>query len=247
MENFSPSSSSKIAVLDSGIGGTTTLREIKKLLPAENFLYFGDSKNCPYGEKSDAELLEISKANVARLLKEDIKLIVVACNTLTTRVLKTLRCEFPEIDFIGTEPALKPALESSAKKIAVLSTPATAESLEKRLSTPVLSELGSAPKIFNLSCPGLAAAIESRDESRINETLTQILEKVKEETRQSVELVVLGCTHYPIIKEKIKPFFPNARLIDGNAGVARRVKALLEQKNLLNLNKESGVVEYIYT
>lgn len=237
--------SSKIAVLDSGIGGTTTLREVRKLLPSENFLYFGDSKNCPYGEKTDAELLEISRENVRRLLKEDIKLIVVACNTLTTRVLKTLREEFKEIAFIGTEPALKPALKSPYKNILILSTPATARSLEPKLSAALKENPGKT--VLNLPCSGLAAAIESRDDALISETLKKNLAPLPEATRQSIEIIVLGCTHYPIIKEKIKSYFPNAELVDGNAAIARRVKDILEQKNLLNQNPASGVVEYIYT
>ncbi|MBQ6147653.1 glutamate racemase [Candidatus Saccharibacteria bacterium] len=257
---MNPSPASKIAVLDSGIGGTTTLREIRKLLKSENFLYFGDSKNCPYGEKTDAELLKLSRNNVERLLKENIKILVVACNTLTTRVLAPLRKEFPELIFVGTEPAIKPALESGAKKIVILSTPATARSLEENqlkslnYSKTISSSPQSTPtspsaplEILNLPCPTLAAAIESRDNRLIDETLATLLGDIKKETRAFVESVVLGCTHYPIIKEKIKSYFPNAELVDGNAAIARRVKDILEQKNLLNQNPASGVVEYIYT
>lgn len=235
----------KIGVLDSGIGGTTTLREIRKLLPCENFLYFGDSKNCPYGEKSDEELLALSRKNVKRLLKENVKLIVVACNTLTTRVLKMLRGEFKEIDFIGTEPALKPALESPYKNILILSTPATARFLEPNLST-VLKE-NPEKTVLNLPCPGLASAIESRDNALVEKTLENLLSPLRKDFCKKVELVVLGCTHYPIILEKFKLFFPNAIFLDGNAGVARRVKEILEQKNLLTFSASEGTVEYIFT
>ncbi len=240
------SKNSKIAVLDSGIGGKTTLAAVKKLLPRETFIYFGDTKNCPYGEKSDEELLKISRENVKNLLKEDIKLIIIACNTLTTRVLKTLREEFKEITFIGTEPALKPALASGAKKIVILSTPATARSLEENQlkslnysktisnSPQSPSSPSSSPlEILNLPCPNLASAIESRDERLIDKTLETLFNDIKKETRQSVESVVLGCTHYPIIKEKIKVYFPNATFFDGNIGVAHQTKRFLEEKNLL--------------
>ena len=97
----------KIGVFDSGIGGITVLKEIIKILPNEDYLYYCDSKNNPYGEKSDIELLEITNNIVNFFIKKDVKIIVVACNTATTRCIKTLRKMYPDILFVGTEPAIK--------------------------------------------------------------------------------------------------------------------------------------------
>ena len=213
----------KIGVFDSGIGGTTVLAALQELLPNEDYHYIADSENCPYGEKSDEELCRIVTANVEKLKAWGAKIIVVACNTATTRCIGYLRQQYPEIIFIGTEPAIKLAAQTDAKNILVLATPGTIASER----TKSLLEKNQKPgqNITLLPCPGLADAIENyfaTDSSKIVDKLTELLAGVP-----TPDIIVLGCTHYSLIKDFIQDFFPNAKLLDGNLGIARRLKQLL--------------------
>jgi len=216
----------KIGVFDSGIGGTTVLAEIKKLLPNEEYRYIADSKNCPYGEKSDEELKIIVMKNVNKLKKWGAKIIVIACNTATTRCISFLRQKYPELKFIGTEPAIKLAANTDAKNILVLATPGTIASERTKFLLKENQKPGQ--NITLLACPGLADTIEEyyqSDHTPIRAKLTELLAN----TPKTPEIIVLGCTHYSLIKDNIQSFFPSAQLIDGNFGVARRVQTELRQ------------------
>lgn len=209
----------KIGFFDSGKGGTSVLSAVKSLLPDAEYKYIADSKNCPYGEKSDVDLKKITKLHVDNLKSWGAEIIVIACNTATTRCIEYLRGEFPELKFVGTEPAIKLAAESNAKNILVMATPGTIKS--ERLQTLVKSNQKPGQNITLLACPGLADAIEH--DQNIASTLDQILEGIP---TADFDLVVLGCTHYSLIKPEIQQKFPSAKLVDGNEGVAKRVKSL---------------------
>ena len=193
---------------------------VKQLLPEAEYKYIGDKENCPYGEKTDAELMEITRRHVETLKNWGARIIVIACNTATTRCIERLRQEYPELEFVGTEPAIKLAAETGAKRILVMATPGT---IESERTARLMEEYGRArQKIRLLACPGLADAIEA--DANIEEKLTDLLIKVPEP-----EVVVLGCTHYSLIKSEIQKIYPRAQLIDGNEGVARRVLELTKQ------------------
>ncbi len=214
----------KIGVFDSGIGGTSVLEAIKKLLPNEEYYYFADSKNCPYGEKEDDELYRIVKGNVEFLINWGAEIIVIACNTATTRCIEKLREEF-KIPFVGTEPAVRLAVKSNANKILVLATPGTIHS--ERLETLVKENQRQNQAIDLLPCPGLADTIEfnlNKDESKIYKKLEELLNNLPKD----YDSIVLGCTHYSLIKPLIQEFFPSAELVDGNEGIAKRVKELVK-------------------
>lgn len=214
----------KIGVFDSGIGGTSVLEAIKKLLPNEEYYYFADSKNCPYGEKEDDELYRIVKGNVEFLINWGAEIIVIACNTATTRCIEKLREEF-KIPFVGTEPAVNLAVKSNANKILVLATPGTIHS--ERLETLVKENQRQNQAIDLLPCPGLADTIEfnlNKDESKIYKKLEELLNNLPKD----YDSIVLGCTHYSLIKPLIQEFFPSAELVDGNEGIAKRVKELVK-------------------
>ena len=213
----------KIGIFDSGKGGTTTMSAIKELLPNEEYFYISDHENCPYGDKTDETLYEIVNANVLKLKNWGAKLIVIACNTATTKCIKKLRLDYPDIIFIGIEPAIKVATDSNAKNILVLATSNTVNS--KRAHTLINENLKPNQNITLLACPGLADAIEKNSLSKINNILNTLLKNYK-----NIDAVVLGCTHYSLIKNKIQTYFPTAKLIDGNDGVARYVYKLI--KNL---------------
>ena len=231
----------KIGIFDSGIGGLTTLNEIKKILPHEDFIFYADSKNNPYGDKSLGDLYNITEDIVDKLIKKNVKLIVIACNTATTQCISHLRSKYPNMIFVGTEPAIKVACDNNYKNTLVMATPGTIAS--ERTHELVANNKKEFENIYLLACDKLANAIERKNDKEINNILDNLLLPYK---NKKIDAIVLGCTHYPHIKDKIHTYFPNAKLIDGNEGVARRVKQQLEEHNLLNTNGNNEV-EFIQT
>ena len=231
----------KIGMFDSGIGGLTVLKELRKLLPNENYIYYADSKNNPYGEKSDSELMNIVTNIVDFLISKEVKIIVIACNTATTRCINRLRKMYPNMIFVGTEPAIKVACDKNYKNTLVMATPGTIKS--ERTHELVKLNKKRDQKITLLSCKGLADAIESGNKDNVNKVLHKLVDNYVDE---DIDSIVLGCTHYPHAKKNIKELFPNAKLIDGNKGVSRQVKRQLESHNLLNNSTTRGKVKMIY-
>lgn len=231
----------KIGMFDSGIGGLTVLKELRKLLPNENYIYYADSKNNPYGEKSDSELMNIVTNIVDFLISREVKIIVIACNTATTRCINRLRKMYPNMIFVGTEPAIKVACDKNYKNTLVMATPGTIKS--ERTHELVKLNKKRDQKITLLSCKGLADAIESGNKDNVNKVLHKLLDKYVDE---DIDSIVLGCTHYPHAKKNIKELFPKAKLIDGNKGASRQVKRQLESHNLLNNSTTRGKVKMIY-
>ncbi|MBR3318917.1 glutamate racemase [Candidatus Saccharibacteria bacterium] len=232
-----------IGVFDSGIGGTTVLQAVRELLPNENFVFFGDSKNCPFGTKELPELKEIVKDAAEFLIEKHVKLIIVACNTATTQTIDYLRETFPDIPFVGTEPAIKLACDSDASNILLLSTEGTAHS--PRTQELIEQNIKPDQRIDNFPCLGLAEAIETRDINKIRANLADNFKNIPEP--EKIDAVVLGCTHYPLASAEIQKFFPNAKLMDGGEGVAKQVKTILEEKGILNTNDKRGEVEYFFS
>lgn len=224
-----------IGVFDSGIGGLTALKEIKKILPNENYIFYADTKNNPYGEKSIKELYSIVKKIVDYFISKKVKLIVIACNTATTRLISKLRKNYPNMIFVGTEPAIKVACDNDYKNILVLGTPSTVKS--KRTSTLIKDNKKDYQSIYLVACEGLANAIETKNNTLIKILLDKYLNPYKD---KNIDSIVLGCTHYPIIKSKIKKYFNNVKILDGNIGVAKQVNYQLEKNNLLNVRKSKG-------
>lgn len=228
-----------IGVFDSGIGGLTTLKEIYKLLPNEDFIYYADSRNNPYGDKTHEELLDICKNIVNYFIKKDIKLIVIACNTATTKCIDELRSIYKDIIFVGTEPAIKPACEKGYKDILVMATPPTIKSDKVKVLVDKYKKDNQ--NITLHACKDLAHAIEISDNDKIDNILKDIFSNKKYDS------IVLACTHYPHIKSKIEALNPNADIIDGNVGVANRVDFLLNKYNLKNNANYKGSIKIIHT
>jgi glutamate racemase len=229
----------KIGVFDSGIGGITTLKEIIKILPKEEYIYYADSKNNPYGTKDYNELFNIVDNIVKYFIKRNVKLIVIACNTATTKCINKLRAKYPDILFVGTEPAIKVACDKNYKNTLVLATPGTISS--KRVKKLLRDNKKENQNITLVACDNLANAIETYNNKLIDKLLHEYLSIYK---KQNIDAIVLGCTHYPIIKDKLQKLFPKATIIDGNKGVAKRVKFLLEENNIKNNNYK---IEFIQT
>lgn len=228
-----------IGVFDSGIGGLTVLEKIVELLPQYDYIYYGDSKNNPYGEKGESELIAITSSIVMNMKDRGCKVIVIACNTATTRCMKKLRELFPELIFVGTVPAIKVACDNNFKNTLVMATPATIES--ERTKELVRDNIKEEQNIYLVPCFGLANAIERKDYHDIKKILKDIFKDYKD---KEIDSVVLGCTHYPYIKKEISEELPNAKLLDGSYGVAKEVKRQLEIHGITS-NKEKGKVEIL--
>lgn len=228
-----------VGVFDSGIGGLSVLRELEKILPNEDFYYYGDSLNNPYGEKSDEELFEITSGVVDYLVNKGCRVIVIACNTATTRCMKYLREKYKDIIFVGTVPAIKVACDRDFKNTLVMATPATIES--ERTMELIRDNIRKDQNIYLVACPGLANAIEDNDQEKIEEILKDTFREYKD---KEIDSIVLGCTHYPFIKEDILKEMPGVILLDGSRGVAMEVKRQLENNGLLSDKLSRKIVIY---
>lgn len=231
-----------IGIFDSGIGGFTILDELKKMLPNENFIYYKDSINNPYGEKSEEEIYTICTNIVNKLIDKNVKLIVIACNTATTICMKKLKEEYKNMIFVGTVPAIKVACDNNYKNILVMATPSTCKS--KRIKELINDNIRKNQNIFVLPCKDLANSIENKLEEKTNVLLHEELDQYKD---KNIDAIVLGCTHYPFVKDKIKSILPNTTIIDSALGVSKEVKRCLIVNNLLNDTKNIQKIEIIDT
>lgn len=222
-----------ICFFDSGIGGSTILKEVIKLLPKENYVYYADSKNNPYGNKTKEELFGIVSNAVENLLKYDPKLIVCACNTATEVVLNDIREKYPNITFVGTEPAVKVIYDKyQDKKTLVITTKGTGESERFK----ALFNNYKTPDCTLIEAPLLAGLIENN-----KDPYPYLKELLKD--YENIDIVVLGCTHFPLAKDAIKKVLGNVTFVDGSIGIANRIKNLLKD----NLNNNGGDINIIST
>ncbi|MCI8347419.1 MAG: glutamate racemase [Bacilli bacterium] len=217
----------KIGIFDSGIGGFSILGELKRVLPNENFLYYKDSKNNPYGEKTEQELFHITSAIVEYLKIRGCRIIVIACNTATTRCIKKLRMVYPELIFVGTVPAIKIACDGGFQNTIIMATPSTIES--ERISELIKGNKKESQKFYLLPCKGLAHLIELQKQEQIESLLLKLFSPYQ---NKKIDSIILGCTHYSLIKKEISKIFCHATLIDGTKGVAQEVKHQMKLNNL---------------
>jgi glutamate racemase len=233
---------SPIAVFDSGLGGISVLRELYKIMPNENYIYFGDSKNAPYGTKTLDEVRKLTFASVELLMKKGAKAFVVACNTATSAAVAALRREYPDVPFVGIEPAIKPAsLDSEHPKVVVMATPLTLKQEKFNKLTNLYKDRAN---IIPLPCPGLMEYVEA---GKLNSPeLVDYLKNILSYYIDSdVNSIVLGCTHYPFVKPIIKQLMgENVKIFDGGNGTARETKHQLEQRGLENKSSEKGSVQF---
>jgi glutamate racemase len=229
-----------IGFFDSGVGGLSVLKESLRVLPNEDFVYFGDSINAPYGTKDVNEVKRLTFNAVDFLLEKGVKAVVIACNTATSAAIDALREKYKDIPVIGIEPALKPAVEiSRGKSIIIMATPMTLT--EKKFSN-LMEQYNKEVDIISLPCAGLVELIEKGiiEGEQIERYLK---EKLKEFMHLDVAAIVLGCTHYPFIKNQlIKIVGEKTFIIDGSIGTVNQLKRQLTQSNLLNEKKTKGIV-----
>lgn len=229
-----------IGVFDSGVGGISILRELVKLMPNENYIYFGDSANAPYGTKTLEQVVELVSEDARYLYAKGIKALVVACNTATSAGIQILRERYTDIPVIGIEPALKPAvLSKEHPKVLVMATPMT---LREEKFRKLMQRFESDAEIVPLPCPGLMEFVERGElESEALELYLRDLFAPYDK----VDAVVLGCTHYPFVRGMIqKVLGDDAVLFDGGGGTARETRRQLKERQLLNLSEEQGKVVF---
>lgn len=234
-----------IGIFDSGIGGLSVLRHLRDQLPYENLIYLADQAHVPYGPRPLEQVRAFSEEITRFLLSQDAKLVVVACNTASAAALNYLRTTFPETPFVGMEPAVKPAAETTHNKVVgVLATQAT---FQGELFASLVERFAKDVVVIKQTLPGLVERIEAGDlQSRATRA---ILEKAVEPLlERGADTLVLGCTHYPFIRPLLDEIVGDrAEILDPSPAVARQVKRVLRQRDLLTRNENNGHVVYIST
>jgi glutamate racemase len=220
-----------IGIFDSGVGGLSTLRELKALLPNENYVFVADQKNFPYGGKTKEQLQNYADKITNFLInKKKVKVIVIACNTSTVYSLDFLRSKY-KIPIIGTVPVIKTIAKlTKTGKTAVLSTPATAKS--KYLSDLIKKFAGDIT-VHKIGETGLEDLVEKGDfkSSKIDTILRKSLVPLK---KMEVDAIALSCTHYPFLRDQVKLIMGSkVAVVDSVGAVARRTKEILIKENLL--------------
>ncbi|MEG1759416.1 MAG: glutamate racemase [Alistipes sp.] len=220
-----------IGVYDSGLGGLTVWRELRRILPEESLIYLGDGKNCPYGSRPRAEIEQLADDAVGTLVGKGCKMVVVACNTATAAAIQFLRNKYKNTPIVGMEPAVKPAcLHTQSGVVGVL---ATARSLEGNLFKQTVAKYGCGVEIIAAAGEGFVELVEQNREAT-PEAEACVRHVMAEMLRRGADQIVLGCTHYPFLLPVMERVTAGrtVTLIDPAPAVARRVEQLLNQLNL---------------
>lgn len=224
-----------IGVFDSGLGGVSTLKEAMNILPSENFIYYGDNKNAPYGDKTEQEVHELSFACADALVSMGVKAILIGCNTATATAIRDIRSRL-SIPVVSIEPAIKPAcMTPGSGKVVMMATKATTQleryrKLQRSMPDP--------DRVINVACPGIVERIESGVFSA--DGFDDLFESFFAPYEgMLIDGIVLGCTHYVFIKEAVRQYAQNhfqgsCTLYDGNLGTAKQLKRVLTANDLLN-------------
>ncbi|MEI7553988.1 glutamate racemase [Candidatus Chlorohelix sp.] len=229
-----------IGILDSGVGGLSVLREIRKLLPYEDFLYYADSANCPYGIRSPEEIRKLTQRVATILLERGAKALVIACNTASTHSVAYLRQLWLQIPIVGMVPAVKPAAGYTRNGVVgVLATEATSRAPALQ---DVIERFAGDKKVLISAPPGLVELVESGN-TESAETCAILKTHLDPLVAQGVDALVLGCTHFPFLRPLIESIYGDKLLvIDSGEAVARQTCRILENNGLLNLKATSGTL-----
>lgn len=237
---YSDKREAPIAVFDSGVGGISVLRALVREMPNENYWYFGDSANAPYGTKTLEQVRALTFSHVEHFIEYGAKAVVVACNTATSAAVRLLRQKYPTYTIVGIEPALKPAVSvKEHPNVIVMATPMT---LREEKFHNLMDRYVEQAHIVPLPCPGLMEYIERgiTDSEELEAFLRRLFAPFD---MNCVDAVVLGCTHYPFVTRELKKVLGDKiSLFDGGTGTARETKRRLAVANLLHTGEEQGKV-----
>lgn len=227
-----------IGVFDSGVGGLTILSALRQELPGENYVYFGDTAHCPYGARSEADIIDLSIRITRFLIEQGVKLVVVGCNTASQAALAALRATFPSIPFVGVVPAVKPAARATKKgRIGIAATNQAAKATYLR---QLIDEFAGGIQAFAIGCPELVTLVEEGqfEGPQVEETVRQALAPL---LREDIDVIVLGCTHFPALRPVIERVATRqVQVIDSGAAIARRTRYVLDTENLIQPNTTPG-------
>ena len=219
---------SPVGIFDSGVGGLSVALEIRKLLPGEPLVYLADTAYCPYGGRTLEEVRLRSIGAVSELARRGVKAVVVACNTATGAALELLRARF-ELPIVGLEPAVKPAVAvSRVHRVGVMATAGTLRS--ERFNRLVQTHANGA-EVIAQPCPGLVELVELGETSG-ERTLSVLMELLGPIRAAGVDTLVLGCTHYPFLREAVAAVMgPTVQLVDSGSAVARQLERVLRERD----------------
>ena len=227
-----------IGIFDSGLGGLSVYREIRALLPGEDILYYADSAYCPYGIRSPEEIRTRSLLISEMLIARGAKVIVVACNTASAMAITHLREARPDIAFVGLEPAVKPAVAlTRTGSVGVLATPRTVAG--ERLRWLIETHAGGV-EVRSVAATGLVELVEAGvlHGPEVHAALRPLLDPM---LAAGVDVVVLGCTHYPFLRDEIEAYAgPGVTVIDSGLAIARRTRHVLAAAGLLRARTAGG-------
>lgn len=219
-----------IGVFDSGVGGLSVLRTIYQQLPKESLLYIADTKYVPYGEKEASFIVERCVKVTDYFIAQQLKAMVIACNTATAAAAELLRAKYPNLPIIAMEPAVKPATQATKSgKVGVL---ATSSTLRSARFAALLDRFASHVEVFPQPCPGLVECIEAGD--LMGDQPRQLLQKyLQPMLDKGCDTIILGCTHYPFLRPLLAELLPdNVKIIDTGEAVTKHLKYVLENQQL---------------
>lgn len=223
-----------IGVFDSGLGGLTVVRQINRLLPAEDVTFLADQANLPYGEKSSAEISRLIKAAAPMLITEGAKVVVIACNSASVSAIEELRLEYPETPFVGVIPAIKPAAERT--KTGIIAVFATRMTLDSPLYAELKETHASKVTVIDIPCPEWVGMVESGQFSA-----QKVKNPVERALRAGADQLVLGCTHYPFLTDLLlQTTDGRAELLESGPSIARQVERILAANESLAENRRGA-------
>jgi len=235
--------SQPIGMFDSGLGGLSVYREIRALLPVEDIIYYADCAYCPYGTRSPEEIRNRSRLIAGMLLEQGAKVIVVACNTASAMAIEDLRQSFPGVSFVGLEPAVKPAVKlTRSGKVGVLATPRTVTGERLRW---LIETHGGGVEVRTVAATGLVELVEAGTlrGPEVRAALRPLLDPM---LAVGVDVVVLGCTHYPFLRDEIEAYAgPGVTVIDSGLAIGRRTRQVLVDPGLLSSGFTHGRLQLL--
>jgi len=234
-----------IGVFDSGLGGLTVVKELMRQLPSEDIVYYGDTARVPYGMKSKESIVRFSKENTRALLKHKVKMVVVACNSSSSYALTTLKRNF-SLPIVGVIHAgAKKAVQMTRnRRIGVMATSATINSQEYQKT---IHWYDASVKVFNQACPLLVPLVEEGWLEK-EVTLKIVAEYLSSLKKAKIDTLILGCTHYPLLKEIIKKVMgKGVVLIDSAQEIALEVKQILAETQIMNTLKRKPKYQFLVT
>ncbi len=230
-----------IAVFDSGLGGLSVLRHLRRVMPDEHYVYYGDCGNAPYGIRPTQQIRQLTFSAVELLLQRPVKALVVACNTATAAAIAQLREKYPQLIIIGIEPALKLAADRfPGGRIGVMATQVT---LREEKFQNLWHRCAADCQVYPIEAPGLVELVESGQQN--SSQALALLRQVLEPYAGRLDALVLGCTHFPFAAGTISQILGDTPLLDGGDGTARETRRRLAQAGLLAPDGQTGTTQIL--